>query len=164
MPRSCTVCTHPNRAEIDRALISGTALRDIARRWSVSKDAAARHKADHLPATLTKAKEAEDVAHAIDVVRQLRAINAAALGVLRDARDRKDGELVLKAVDRVYRQIELQAKLIGELDERPTVNVLVAPQWLAVRAAMLDALRPYPEARVAVADRLTAIGAGDDRR
>jgi hypothetical protein len=34
------------------------------------------------------------------------------------------------------------------------VNVLVQPDYLAVRDAILDALMPYPEARVAVAERL----------
>ncbi len=108
-----------------------------------------------------EAREIAQATHAIDVVRQLRAINAAALGVLKDARERKQGELVLKAVDRVHRQVELQAKLLGELDERPTVNVLVSPEWLAVRGALLEALRPYPEARAAVAGVLTKAEAGD---
>jgi len=29
--------------------------------------------------------------------------------------------------------VELLAKLRGELDERPVVNILVAPQWIALR-------------------------------
>ncbi len=57
----------------------------------------------------------------------------------------------------MVRIVELTAKLVGELDERPQVNVLLAPEWLAVRAALLAALRPYPEARVAVAARLAAM-------
>ncbi len=100
------------------------------------------------------------VRHAIDVVAQLRAINGAAMTVLRDARAVHDGDMALKAIDRIYRQIELQAKLLGELDERPTINILVAPEWIAVRAALIDALAPYPDARAAVSGRLVALGAG----
>lgn len=44
MPRTCTLCNHPNHAEIDRALLAGTPLRTIADRWSVSKTALLRHK------------------------------------------------------------------------------------------------------------------------
>ena len=184
MPRACSVCSHPDRAAIDKALVAGEPAPRIAALHRVSEDALLRHRANHLPKLLAQARdretaretdratalaeqaEAREIAqatHAIDVVRQLRAINAAALGVLEDARERQQGELVLKAVDRVHRQVELQAKLLGELDERPVVNVLVSPQWLAVRAAMLDALRPFPEARAAVADRLVALEAGDAR-
>lgn len=159
MPQTCSVCRSPDRDAIDRALVAGEALRDIAGRFGPAKSAVARHK-DHLPGHLRKAAEAEDVARAIDVVGQLRAINGASLAVLREARDRRDGDLALKAVDRIQKQIELQAKLLGDLDERPTVNVAVLPEWVAARAALLVALRPYPEARVAVAEALAALGGG----
>lgn len=160
MPRTCTVCTHSDRAAIDSALLAGTALRDIARRHAVSKDALFRHRDTHLPAVMVQAAAETDVRHALDVVAQLKAINAAAMTVLRDARNVKDGDLALKAIDRIYRQIELQAKLLGELDERPTINVLVSPEWLQVRAVLLEALAPYPEAVAAVSGRLVALEAG----
>jgi hypothetical protein len=115
-----------------------------------------RHKDEHLPAALVQAHAEQDVRQALDVVAQLKAINQASLAVLRQARERGNGELALKAVDRVQKQIELQAKLLGELDDRPTVNLLVAPEWLEVRAALFSALEGHPEARVAVAARLMA--------
>jgi len=157
MARTCTVCRHPDRPAVDMSLVNHRPYRHIAARFRLSTSALVRHHDDHLPATLAKAKEAEDVAHAIDVAAQLKAINAAALAVLADARRAGDGLLSLKAVDRVQRQIELQARLLGELDDRPVVNVLVAPEWLLVRATLLDALGAYPEARSAVAARLVAL-------
>jgi len=159
MPRTCSICAHPERDAIDKALVAEVPLRTIADRWSVSKSALIRHKEDHLPATMVKAKAVEDVAHAIDVVRQLRTINGAALHVLKDARESRDGNLALKAIDRIQRQIELQAKLLGELDERPVINLLITTEWLTVRTALLAALAAYPEARVAVAERLLALEA-----
>ena len=158
MARTCTTCAHPERRAIDRELATGHLVnRRIAARTGLAESSVRRHAANHLPARLVAAAEAEDVAHAIDVVGQLRAINAATLAVLAVARARGDGELALKAVDRVQRQIELQAKLLGELDERSQVNVLVAPEWLLVRSELLSALGPYPEARTAVAARLVAL-------
>lgn len=62
--------------------------------------------------------------------------------------DRPD--TALKAIDRIHKQIEL----LGELDDRPQVNVLVMPEWLQLRGAILHALAPYPEARAAVAAHL----------
>jgi hypothetical protein len=93
----------------------------------------------------------------LDVLAQLRAVNAATLRVLQDARASGDGRLVLLAVDRVQKQIELSAKLLGDLDERPMVNVWTAPEWLTIETALLDVLQAYPDARYAVAARLDAL-------
>jgi hypothetical protein len=160
MTRSCTCCTHPQRADIDRALIAGGALRNIAERFGLSTTALHRHKSDHLPPAMVKAAELEDVAHALDVVQQLRAINAASLTVLKEARAAGDGALALKAIDRIQKQIELQAKLLGELQDGATVNILVSPEWLAVRSALMTTLTRYPDARLAVVESLTALESG----
>ena len=159
MPRTCTVCRHPERGAIDCALAALTPLRVIAGRYGLTRSAVGRHFDDHLPAQVRAAQAAQAEGQALDVLQQLKAINAAALAVLKDARDHGDGDLVLRAVDRVQRQIELQAKLLGELDERPQVNLLVSPEWTTVRTAILAALAPYPPARVAVAERLSALEA-----
>ena len=58
------------------------------------------------------------------------------------------------------RPLELQVKLLGELDERPIVNVLVSQEWVQVRLALLGALQPYPDARAAVTGRLAELEAG----
>ena len=151
MPRICTICTHGQRRALDKALAAGGNVRELSALYRVSEDALSRHKRDHLPATVAKAQEQEDVAHALDVVKQLKAINGASLRVLQEARDARDGDLALKAVDRIHRQIELQAKLLGELDDRPVVNVLVSAEWVALRSRLMVALAPYPDARLALA-------------
>jgi hypothetical protein len=156
MPRLCTVCQHPQRHSIDKALVAGGNLREMSALYRVSEDALGRHKAEHLPVTLVKAQAATEVQQALDVLGQLRAINGAAFKVLTDARTAGDGELVLKAIDRVLKQIELQAKLLGELDDRPVVNVLLSPEWLALRGRIVAALRPHPAAFVALAEVLDA--------
>jgi hypothetical protein len=170
MPRACTICQHPERAEIDKALASGESYRGISRTYfgsAKAEDALSRHKAEHLPATVAKAAAVQQVDDArgavdagLDVVSQLRAINGVTLAVLKEARERHDGELALKAVDRVQRQIELQAKLLGDLDERPQVNILVAPEWIELRTVLLKALQSHPEARQAVAAVLIGVERG----
>lgn len=111
----------------------------------MSESAVYRHR-EHLPKQLVKAQEQEDVRQAIDVVTQLKAINGATLAILKEARADKNGELALKAVDRIQRQLELQAKLLGELQQEGTINVTVSAEWLTLRAVVLQAIRPYPEA------------------
>lgn len=162
MSRTCTICSHQSRAEIDQALVTGAPYRDIAGHYDVSKTAVARHASEHIAAAVSKSQEARDEAQALDVVQQLQAINGATLAILNEARASGNPDLALKAIDRIQRQIELQAKLLGDLDDRPQVNVLIMPEWLAVRTALLAALSPYGEARAAVASALLALEAGSN--
>ena len=102
-----------------------------------------------------KAKEEETVGEAIDVVRQLKAINVACLEILQKSRADGAHAVSLRAVDRIQKQIELQARLLGELQEQgPQVNVLIAPEWHEIRVTLLQALERFPEARAAVAEVL----------
>ena len=59
MPRRCTVCDHPGRYDIDEALVDGAPYRSVAKRFELSESAVYRHKTEHLPAHLLKAKEVE---------------------------------------------------------------------------------------------------------
>ena len=156
MPRTCTICLHPERGAIDKALVDNVSFRDIAGRYTVSRSALERHKREHLSQTMVQAAEAEDVAHAIDIVKQLKAINGCALAILSEARKAKDHDIALKAIDRIQKQIELQAKMLGELDERPQVNITLSAEWVSLRAVILTAVDPYPEARRAITEALSA--------
>jgi len=160
MPRSCTICQHPDREALDLALVGGAALSETAALFRVSNDAVSRHKANHLPAKFVLAQEAEDVREALDVVKQLKAINAASLHILKEARERGKQGTALAAIDRIHKQIELQAKLLGELDDRPQVNVLVSPQWLQLRTTIITALDHHPQARESVLRAVEGAGSG----
>lgn len=161
MPRLCTVCSHAERGEIDATLAGETSPnRRIATRYGLSEAAIRRHRRDHLSSGMVHAAEQEDIRTAIDVHRQLRDINAAVREVLEQAQKDHDGELALKASDRILKQLELQAKLLGELQDGNVVNVIVAPQWIELRAVILAALHPYPDAAQAVAGRLQMLEGG----
>src|SRR5260370_37935836 len=140
MPRTCTICTHPQRAALEAQLVAGIAYRTIADHFSVSKTALIRHAGDHVKQQIAQAQEAREEAQSLDVVRQLRAINAAAIAILTAARRTGEHDIALKAIDRIQRQLELQAKLLGEIGDAPVVNVMLSPEWLTERAARLTAL------------------------
>jgi len=158
MPQVCTVCRHPLLAAINQALVAGTALRNIAAQQGLSSTALFRHRNEHIPAALTQAASNEELRQALDVLQQLKAINGAALTVLRDARAAGEGDLALKAIDRIHRQIELQAKLLGELDDRPQIVLVQSPEWLTLRGRIVQALAPYREAAVALGEVLGDVG------
>ena len=160
MPRKCTVCTHGARAEIERALVAGETFRNIAERFGTSVAALHRHKADHLPVKLAKAQEAQEVAQADDLLSQVRDLQIRALAILDKAEEAGELRTALSAIREARGNLELLAKLLGELDDRPQVNVLVSPEWLELRAVIVGALEPHREARGAVLRALEGVGSG----
>lgn len=125
MPRVCTICHHDHHSDIDALLVSGNApLRDIARRWRVSKDALARHR-DHLPRALVKAKEAQEAADAGKLLarvtglcdRSERLLDQAE-AVLADARESKDSRTAIgaiKAAALAARELRGHFELLGRV-------------------------------------------------
>ncbi len=157
MPRKCTVCEHEKVEEINRLLLKGVPLRDLAGRYSVSKTALHRHKKSHLPAELTKAREAQDVTKADSLLDQVIELRNKALSILAKAEQAGDLRTALQGVREAKGCLELLARLQGELQERTTVNVLVNPQWITLRTVILKALDGYPEARHTVAQVLREV-------
>jgi hypothetical protein len=157
MPRTCTVCSHSERAEIDAALLAGAALRNIAERFGTSPTSVYRHKQEHIAPALAKAAEAGEVANGDSLLAKLRAVNAETQAILKEARAGRDNDIALKAIARVEKQLELEAKLLGELNDAPQVNITVTVNRL--QAVILAALDRFPEARLAVAQALTEAAA-----
>lgn len=160
MGRMCTVCGHPDRPAIDAALVSRDSFRGIARRFAVGQDAVERHAKAHLSAAMTRASEAAAVVRGDDLLAQVRDLQGRALGILEKAETAGKLTPAVAAIREARGCVELLAKLLGELNEGTTVNVLVSVEWHATRRVLLDALAPFPEARMAVAVALETIDAG----
>ncbi len=155
MPRRCSVCDHASRDEVDRALVAGESFRDIAGRFAGLTPASIhRHRGTHLAAIVRKARDSEDAARAESVLDQVRSLHARTLRILAAAEAEGDASTALRALREARGGLVLLAKLLGELDEAPTVNVSLDSGWPALRTAILSALEPYPEARGAVAQAL----------
>jgi hypothetical protein len=106
----------------------------------LGKSALHRHKL-HLPAALTKAREAEQVARADGLLEQLIELTDEARRLKQKAEAKKDYRTALAAVRELCRIVELVARINGELKESQinVVNVRldepsatrVAEIWLA---------------------------------
>lgn len=81
MPRTCLACASPQRKEIDKAIVAGEPLRDIARRVSISKDGLARHK-DHVATAVVKAEERREEKLGDSIFDQIKGLQAKALELL----------------------------------------------------------------------------------
>ena len=148
MPQTCTVCRHVNLANIDSALLRRDSLRDVARQFGLSKDAVARHKADHLPKKLMKAQEAKEVLSADSLLSDVRngegraeRLYGAAEGILERALEAKDLKTALGAIraavdvmGEARQYLELRGELTGELSDRgqaphavQLMNILMLP-------------------------------------
>ena len=160
MPRRCTVCDHPERHSIDESLVGGVPYRSVAKRFGLSESAVYRHKTDHLPAHLLKAREVEEAAQADDLLDQVRNLQRHALAILERAEKAGDLRTALAAISQARGNLELLGKLAGELDERPVVNLNISPEWLELRAAIVGALEPHPGAHRAVLWALESAGNG----
>lgn len=110
---------------------------------------------------MVKAVEAAEVVQAGNLLDRLRDLNRETAAILRECRtvDPVDNELALKAIARVEKQIELEGRLLGELNEGATLNVVVSPEWVRVRTVILQALVPYQAARLAITEALKNAGA-----
>ena len=157
MPRKCTVCEHEKVEEINRLLLKGVSLRNIAKQYSVSAASLHRHKDGHLPAKLVKAQEAREIAKADTLLDQVAGLRDKALSILAKAEQAGDLRTALQGVREAKGCLELLARLQGELQEQATVNILINPQWITLRTVILEVLDRYPEARQAVARALREV-------
>ena len=158
MARACRTCTSPHCDEINEQLVSGTVSRvEIARQWGISITALRSHYLHHLPETLALAHAADEVTHADDLLGKLDEYEHWLRSLAKAGRREKDLRLSVQAVGQLLRLTELLAKVRGELDERPVVNVISNPAFVEVRSALMVALAPYPEAKAAVGAALMQI-------
>lgn len=156
MSRTCTVCESRARDLIDEALVSGLSIRDTAKRYGVSKDAVYRHKAGHIPETLTKANAVKEVGRADALLDRVEALVTEAEGLLAYGRGEKQAHAWEGGLRELRKCLELLARVTGELDERPQVNLAVFPEWVAIRTRLLAAVESHPDARGWVLDAIDA--------
>lgn len=154
MAARCTVCSHPDRERIDMALAADQlTCRGAAERWRLDKSAVSRHRARHLPLRLLRAAEAEEIAAAGRILSQIdETAKLATALIVRGMRTKTfDGRLAVAAMGRRLDALTLLAKVSGLM--QPDVSVLIlqhSPAWLELRDALVEAIKPFPEASRAV--------------
>jgi len=150
MPRVCKVCDHPCLEEIDMLLVRGDSIAEIARKYAISDDSLRRHQENHLPATMVPSASAVEVTRADKLLSQVD-VYKNEINELKDlAIENGDINLALKAIDRALRCIELQSKVAGIITERPVINIIQSPQWVALRTKILYVLDDHPAAKTAL--------------
>jgi transposase-like protein len=166
----CHECKHRERVAIELALVRGVAVSAIAKRYGVGAASLFRHRrrATCMPPQLkAKLLAGPDVA-GLDLERVRTAESESLLLHLVNQRNRifaafDSAEEVghLHGIVRVSAELraiqELIGKIVGQLGTGTTVNnnvLFVSPAYIEMRMALIRALAPYPDARVAVAAAL----------
>jgi len=157
MAKQCLVCAHPAVATIDEALVAGKECTGLSGLFRLSVDSLRRHRRAHLPAAAVVRREAAEEERAETLVEQAQALHRKTLEALDGADAAGDRAMVLRAVREARRNLELMARLLGEIDDRPQINILWSPEWMRIRDAMLEALDPFPAARLAVAEAMVRL-------
>jgi hypothetical protein len=149
----------PDHDAIDELIVGGTSYREITKRFGVSISALSRHRQDHLSPALKAVLVARDATATEGLADRVERLYMRAEGILNAAEADGRGSLGISAIRELRSLCELLGRLSGELDERPTlqvVNIQASPDWIALRTAILTTLDGYPDARAAVLEALSA--------
>ena len=157
MAQKCTVCGHPNAAKINEQLIDKVPLETLSKSYNLSVTALHRHK-KHIPAQLVKSQAAKETAAADSLMGRVAALNNKAEEIYKRALQADNLSAAVGAVRELRGLTELYAKITGELQAQTVNNIIIMPEWVTLRNAILYALEPYPEARQAVIQAVGRVG------
>jgi hypothetical protein len=167
MPKHSSVVDHPSRAAIERDLAVGVPIRQMAKKYGLSIDTLYRFRGK-LPPQLRASHLAQKLKGNVDleklridesegILTNLAQQRARLLLVQDAALESGDRREVAYIADVIHRNVKLTGVYLGEFARhqvQTNVSVLVMPQYLDMRAALMKALMPFPAARKAVADAL----------
>lgn len=167
----CSVCAHERRHQIEIGLTHGVSARVLGDRFKLSKDAILRHSRNHLTPAMRAAILAAQKPSAIDLdeLRTSESEGLLSALVAQRARLHQHGDLALELGDvkacvavegAITANLTLVGKLLGQLIQHHDVrhtSILISPDYLRLRATLIDALRPFPDAMRAVGAALHAL-------
>lgn len=114
----CTVCRHPDRPEIEAALLQGSSQRAVARTFGLSATAAGDHvRNGHISQATRQVVAAVEHVASSEVMGQAIGLFERALAILTRAEAGSDPEVALAAI-RESRQLLGTLVTVGQLRER----------------------------------------------
>jgi hypothetical protein len=123
MSRKCSICTHDRRQEIEHAPLRGESHSVIAQQFTVPRGAVGRHL-KHVSTALTQARKLREVEDGKSILIQLRELNLQAEQLKARADRAGDYRTALAALREKTRLVELEARLTGELNEKPETKIV----------------------------------------
>ncbi len=154
MPAKCTVCEHEEINAINEKLITGLPVRKLAEQYSLGRMALSRHRSNHLPKLMVKAKDLQEADAADKLLEKVTGLYDKSLEILAKAESTGKYQPAVGAIKEARANLELIAKLIGELKTGTHINITYNQEFIDLRTQIVNALEPFPEARLKVAEVL----------
>lgn len=164
-------CRHPRVADLNRDLVRGMKLAQVARKYGLHSDAICRHSKDHLTeeqrreiAVELKRDRAQAVAdelngERVEVDGGLRRIVHEIDALLRRAKEDGNDPLALMSLREMRQTLMDLAKLHGSLKNELTVSISLndSPQFLKLREMILRVLERHPDAKADFLGEMTRL-------
>lgn len=157
----CGVCRHPDHQEYERQILtSEITQKHAAELMGVHKSSLSRHMSNCVAKRFTQLVKPEPTqVDDLNVINALTSSHRTTLEILRDSLEEGDRKTALIALQTEIKQLDLLAKVTGQLDETPSVNILLSPEYLILKQVVVTALSDYPDARLQVSDALACLSA-----
>jgi hypothetical protein len=169
----CTICSHPDRARIEMARISGASLDSIAESFNVHRDAVWRHCTKHLTDN-QRAMYLADVdlkglaekanAESLSLIDYLAIVRGTLMQQMQMAAGLNDRTATAALAGKLNETLKLIASVTGELLRlNPhTVNhnvtvFMASPLYAELERMLVKTLSDYPEALAKVVEGLKTI-------
>jgi sugar phosphate isomerase/epimerase len=150
MPRTCTVCRHAQREQIDAALLSGrSTFRGLASSYGVSASAVRRHRAEHLPEVLRRAKSLDDIAAAVSLAEQVRTLRAHAVQLLAKFQAEGDSKNELAVLRELRALADVEAR--GADRDGAVIHVSIVQQYVSNVIQVLREFVPLDRLDIVIA-------------
>ena len=112
MPRTCLACASPERAEIEKALVAGEPLRNIAKRVSISPAGLVRHKS-HVSQVIAKASERREERLGDSLLDEMRRVQRKAWELLDKTESEGDHRGAIVALREVRECLESLGQMLA---------------------------------------------------
>jgi len=155
----CAACDDAKAVAINRALVIGTSLSKLSKQYGITGPALSAHRRNHLSPALAVVRTERLAQGATTVMEEVTALVAHMKTILAQAVKAKNAGQALAANRELRGDLELIARITGELETRTQVvlNIATSPDWIRTRTALMEALIPFPDATRAAADALAKV-------
>jgi hypothetical protein len=125
VPRTCTACRHPDRKEIDEALVRQVPARELAERYpGLTRRMLYWHFKTHVIPMMALATQADEVANADAILTEVQRLKKRMWNVLDRSEKDKEFSLTVQAAREIRGCIELLAKVGGQIQESTVINII----------------------------------------
>lgn len=156
MPRGCSICARPDVEQINDDYFRGIGFKALHDKYHASVGALHRHS-QHLKVQLVPLQGETSTDALEPTAAALRTLYQRANELYEESKKEGDRLNAVRALKETRDILELTMKVTGELNNHPQIvhnHLHVSPEWTQLRAVMLRALQPYPEARIALVEAL----------